>query len=599
MQRLFRFLSILLLLPSFSLPALAQRGPKVNDIGGGTWNLYCASPSVATMTQSPNTGQGPNGESTVLDVTVNQAQDPFYLIQLSHEIDYPLPVGDRLELHFWARAQLGNNIRAIVEQQAAPYTECVARIFDLTPSWTEYTFYGDSTGYASGEAAVRLQVGMQAGTIEFAGVGVYDLGPDPAMTGAQAAISPGQIQARIHKFRMADLTVDVFDKSGRPASGAQVSVQQTRHAFLFGSNIFYLKPDDDSALQKSYQNEFTALFNYATLPFYWSSFETQQGHPQFDRLNAMADWCAAHGITTKAHPLVWHMAYPTWWAPENIDSTIPLLHKRVTDIVTQERPRIHYYDIVNEANSATALSPPDGESLWIRRDGAPKVVETALGWARSVPGSSGDVFIYNDFDRSETNVDMLKQMRKDGVFPDVIGIQSHMHYGKWALTDIWMTCQRFAQFGVPIHFTETTVISGGTHIPVADGQDATDWPTTPAGEADQADYAVKFYSILFSHPNVHAITWWDFTDQNAWMGAPAGLVRKDMSPKPAYTRLLDLVRHQWWTNTAGTTGKAGMYRVHAFYGNYTVTVKDRSGRSVQKSIVMPEGSGPKTVIVQL
>ena len=49
---------------------------------------------------------------------------------------------------------------------------------------------------------------------------------------------------------------------------------------------------------------------------------------------------------------------------------------------------------------------------------------------------------------------------------------------------------------------------------------------------------MKFYTALFAHPAVQAITWWDFSDLGAWLGAPAGWLRRDMSPKPVYDRLM-------------------------------------------------------------
>ena len=43
-----------------------------------------------------------------------------------------------------------------------------------------------------------------------------------------------------------------------------------------------------------------------------------------------------------------------------------------------------------------------------------------------------------------------------------------------------------------------------------------------------------------------SITWWDFTD-GGWLGAPAGLLRSDQSPKPAYETLRRLVKDELWT----------------------------------------------------
>jgi hypothetical protein len=90
---------------------------------------------------------------------------------------------------------------------------------------------------------------------------------------------------------------------------------------------------------------------------------------------------------------------------------------------------------------------------------------------------------------------------------------------------------------------------------------------------------VQFYTILFSHPAVQAITWWDFSDQGAWQGAPAGFVRADMTPKPAYDALMKLIKGKWWTRAEARVSHQGAAQFHGFYGDYKVTVK-KHGREL-------------------
>jgi hypothetical protein len=84
----------------------------------------------------------------------------------------------------------------------------------------------------------------------------------------------------------------------------------------------------------------------------------------------------------------------------------------------------------------------------------------------------------------------------------------------------------------------------------------------------------KLYTVLFSHPAVEAITWWDFMD-GGWQKAPAGLLRADLSPKPAYQRLMKLVRDQWWTRLSLKTDREGKCTFEGFLGDYDVTVQNR------------------------
>ena len=135
----------------------------------------------------------------------------------------------------------------------------------------------------------------------------------------------------------------------------------------------------------------------------------------------------------------------------------------------------------------------------------------------------------------------------------------------------------YGRVGVPLHFTETTIVSGKRMGP------GENWgPSIPELEKEQANEAVRFYTILFGHPAVEAITWWDFADQGAWQGAAAGFLRKDLSPKPIYHALQKLIHDDWWTKATLTTDEAGTARIHSFFGKYQIQAKKNSSVSSQK-----------------
>ena len=151
---------------------------------------------------------------------------------------------------------------------------------------------------------------------------------------------------------------------------------------------------------------------------------------------------------------------------------------------------------------------------------------------------------------------------------DVIGIQSHMHGGAWRATKIWDVCERFARTASPaaLHGDDADFRAEDRLGRVDDDS---------GGRARAGEEVVEFYTVLFSHPAVEAITWWDFTDQRAWQGAPAGFVRDDMTPKPAYHELMKLVKGKWWTVTEAKVDAGGRAGFHGFYGDYKVTVPGR------------------------
>ncbi len=154
-----------------------------------------------------------------------------------------------------------------------------------------------------------------------------------------------------------------------------------------------------------------------------------------------------------------------------------------------------------------------------------------------------------------------------------------MHNNVWTAPKTWEVCERFARYRVPLHFTETTVVSGP--------KTSTGWVSTPEGEAQQARAVAEFYTLLFSHPAVEAITWWDFTDQNAWQGAPAGLIRANMTPKPAYHALKGLIKEKWWTRIECVPPSEATVTLRGFMGDYQVEARI-NGRVLRSSFVLPQ-----------
>jgi hypothetical protein len=173
-----------------------------------------------------------------------------------------------------------------------------------------------------------------------------------------------------------------------------------------------------------------------------------------------------------------------------------------------------------------------------------------------------------------------------------------MHKGTWTLLKTWETCETYARFGLPLHFTELTVVSG--RLKADDDNDwhtvRTDWPTTPDGEARQADYAEQLYAVLFSHPSVEAITWWDFSDNGSWQGAPSGLVRADMTPKPLYDRLMEMFHQRWSTDAKVATDASGVATARCFFGEHRVEGKTESGRKFTAQFTVSRRGGRKFTV---
>jgi GH35 family endo-1,4-beta-xylanase len=352
---------------------------------------------------------------------------------------------------------------------------------------------------------------------------------------------------RIEKHRKADITLRVVDAQGRPVSDVEVKVEQKRHAFLFGCNIFLWGHAGNDKDEAGYRRQFAELFNFATLPFYWPSYEPRRGQTIQSRIEKVATWCKEQGITTKGHPLAWNFADPAW-LPDDLEEIQTLQMARIEQCAGHFKGLIDTWDVVNEATHYERddfkKGAPKMTALWAKM-GRLEFVEECFQHARKANPKA--TLLINDYRVDPAYVTLLTKLSAGpGKAPfDVIGIQSHMHGGAWSTTHIWEVCERFAKFSKPLHFTETTIISGRRGWEL--GRKGERWSSTPEGEKYQAENVERFYTMLFSHPAVQAITWWDFSDRGAWQRAPAGFVRADMSPKPAYERLQMLVKDRWWT----------------------------------------------------
>lgn len=404
-----------------------------------------------------------------------------------------------------------------------------------------------------------------------------------------------QADQRIEKCRQADCVVAVVDATGNPVEGAGLAVRQRRHAFLFGSNIFGWGNQRDEAAETAYREHFAELLNFATLPFYWTGYEPRQGEPNHQRTEQVARWCKQQGIATKGHPLAWNMGDPRW-LPDDLDEIRRLQMARIDDCVARFPGLIDRWDVVNEAThfdreEFANRRSPKLTAMWAAA-GQMEFTRECFTHARAAGPESS--LLINDYRVDPAYERVIEQLVDADGKPmyDVIGIQSHQHGGAWTNRKIWRTCERFARFGVPLHYTETTIISGEKGWMKSR---ETPWESTPEGEAEQAREVARFYTMLFSHPSVEAITWWDFSDYHAWQGAPAGFLREDMTPKPAYHALKSLVKGAWWTELTVETDAAGLAAFRGFLGDYSITVSV-DGKKVEKPFSLERDAENRWVI---
>ena len=394
------------------------------------------------------------------------------------------------------------------------------------------------------------------------------------------------MNSEIRKNRMTDATVTVLKADNTPLANHEVVIAQTNHKFLFGTAAFDLVPFTNGTYEGEKQEQaqqraekLLALFNAATLPFYWARFEPQRGKPMTAQVQNAAQWCIDHRLITKGHPLCWHTLTADWLLSMSNAEILQAQIARIKRDVLDFRGLIDMWDVINEAVIMPIFDKYDnGITRLCKEMGRINMIKAMFDATHAENPSA--ILLLNDFDISPAYDILVEGCLEAGIKIDVIGIQSHMHQGYWGVEKTLEVLDHFSRFNLPVHFTETTLISGHLMPPeIVDLNDyqVQEWPTTPEGEERQAQEAIQHYQTLFAHPLVEGITWWDMSD-GGWLNAPAGLIRKDGFSKPAYDEILKRVKGEWWTSPMQfITDSNGQIQFTGFLGEYELTCDGKQG----------------------
>jgi len=515
----------------------------------------------------------------------------------------PLPGGG---WNLWSNGRVGQPLRIIspgtyqvsVRAWGSPAASVWPKMALMVDSRTVKTVTVDKADRADYEFLVELTAGLHeiaAAFLNDAVVGKEDrnlyleritVSPpagavEPALADAQELAEAAErreqevvagTQAAIEKHRQADAKVRILDSAGRPVPGVKVALQHTGHEFLFGCNIYGFDHFPGEAQNAAYKQRFEELFNYATVGFYWRSYEPQRGKPNYEYTDKVVEWCGQHGIRMKGHPLLWgnKAGIPTW---SDGQPAAEIQRQRVQDIISRYQGRIEFWEVVNEPSH---LAEPK--------------IDEPYRWARQIDPRA--YLIVNDYyvlaDGCPRFFQLLTAAQQQGVPFDGIGIQAHEpRTMRFPLARVREILDQYASLGKELHITEFTPTSGGQRI--AGWHREGTWD-----EAAQVDYALKFYRLCFAHPAVRAITWWDLCDYRSWLPG-GGMLRADMSPKPVYEQLQRLIHQEWQTQLAATTDADGRIAFRGFRGTYRLVIDLPEGK-VQRQFRLERDSSQEISI---
>ena len=429
-----------------------------------------------------------------------------------------------------------------------------------------------------------------------------------------------RVKNGIELYRKGYAFLTVKDENGEPVEGAKIIVKQKSHEFRFGANLFMLDELETPEKNEAYKKHFAEAFNMATLPFYWDATEPEEGktryhkdappmyrRPPIDRCMA---FCEQHGIEPREHGLAYDNFFPKWLYDAPIPKIKQALDRRCREIAARYGDKINTIEVTNEMNWA----PHKAKTAFYEE---PDYVTQCFKLAeKHFPASQlvineGTKLCWKDNCRtSDKYYGYIHKAVSEGARIDAIGMQYHQFHKReheyeetrisYDPVQLYKHMDLYAQFGKPLQVTEVTVPA---YSPEAEDEEI------------QAEILKNLYAIWFSHPAMEQIVYWNLVDGYAHVWTPdldkirasqgdmtlgenyyhGGLLRFDMTPKPAFFAIKDLIEREWHTETETATNGMGKAQFKGFFGKYEITV-EKDGKTVTKEIDLSKKGRDKFVL---
>ncbi len=394
-----------------------------------------------------------------------------------------------------------------------------------------------------------------------------------------------RVSSGIEQHRKGNGIIKLIDKNGAPVAGAKIKLTQKNHQFRFGANIFMLDELETEEKNEAYKKAFVDVFNMATLPFYWDTLEPERGKPRYAKdipkvyrrpaPDLCIEFCEKHGIEPREHGLAYDWFFPQWLYDASIEETKKELERRFAEIAERYADKIRTIEVTNELDRAAKVKFLEEPEFfeWCFKTAEKYFPNNQLVCNEHTPLTWQDACRATDKYYAYIEANMLR-----GARIDAIGLQYHLYNRREEAYEatrrtldpmrLYKNMDLYSRLGKPLQLTEVSV-------------PAFSWELED--EAIQAELIEKLYSIWFSHPNVEQIIYWNLVDGYAYAAEPGdmavgenyyhgGLLRFDLSPKPAYLKIKELIKERWHTEVEITTDANGCADFRGFYGDYEVTV---------------------------
>jgi endo-1,4-beta-xylanase len=337
-------------------------------------------------------------------------------------------------------------------------------------------------------------------------------------TGAAAALAAEPLASLLSGCAHPTPAHPVLPGSYHDVAGSRsLRAHAHRHGLVFGSAVIIRNVQDDP--------EFAALAGeqcgivVPTGELKWVALRPAPGQFDFSRPDFLLTFAQSHHMLMRGHTLCWHNSVPAWiQTPENRPRTRQFFIDHITTVCRHFAGRLHSWDVVNEA-----ILPADGQpgglrkSFWYEQIG-PEYIELAFRTARAADPHAR--LTYNDYgveydsdedeERRRRILELLRNMQKNNVPLDAVGIQSHVKaaqpytFGKGLAAYI----ESIRQMGLEVYLTE---------LDVNEDDIASNDPVERDGLI--ARTYTDYLRVALANSAVKLVLTWDLSDRFTWLNS--------------------------------------------------------------------------------
>jgi len=337
-------------------------------------------------------------------------------------------------------------------------------------------------------------------------------------TGAAAALAAEPLASLLSGCAHPTPAHPVLPGSYHDVAGSRsLRAHAHRHGLVFGSAVIIRNVQDDP--------EFAALAGeqcgivVPTGELKWVALRPAPGQFDFSGPDFLLSFAESHHMLTRGHTLCWHNSVPAWiQTPENRPRTRQFFIDHITTVCRHFAGRLHSWDVVNEA-----ILPADGQpgglrkSFWYEQIG-PEYIELAFRTARAADPHAR--LTYNDYgveydsdedeERRRRILELLRNMQKNNVPLDAVGIQSHVKaaqpytFGKGLAAYI----ESIRQMGLEVYLTE---------LDVNEDDIASNDPVERDGLI--ARTYTDYLRVALANSAVKLVLTWDLSDRFTWLNS--------------------------------------------------------------------------------